>query len=257
MSPVERYDMKILAAGDSHTKFFGITPSVRVIYPLVRDLRVEVHPVNGATVAGVGRMNSTLQFKQSLENWLTKSTPDVCVLNLGQVDVELGTPYRRYVKGDTSNPMSFLNEVVSAYAVVISELVQSFPEVRFVVKGANVPVLIYDTRKSIADVANVVTERVSDVDVEGKQAILLDIRNNFESDVERHRLTLSFNELLESAVIKSGATYFDINSDVVGENGLTDPRFIPNAMDHHFVDSVEVRVIHWKNLMRVLGFDSK
>lgn len=248
--------MKILAAGDSHTKFFGITPAVRVMYPLVRDLRAEVRPVNGATVAGVGRMNSTLQFRQSLEEWLNQSNPDVCVLNLGQVDVELGTPYRRYVKGEISNPMDFLREVVSAYASTIAALVESFPKVRFVVKGANVPVLIYDTRKSIADVANVVTERISDVDSDKKQEILQDIRANFESDIERHNLTLQFNELLRVTAERAGAKYFDINDQVVASNGFAHPKFIPNAMDHHFVDSVEIRVIHWLGLMRTLGYEN-
>lgn len=248
--------MKVLAVGDSHTKFFGITPGVRVIYPLVRDLRSEVHPVNGATVAGVGRMNSTLQFRESLTEWLQNSNPDVCVMNLGQVDVELGTPYRKYVKGDAGKPIDYLNEVVTSYAIVIAKFVKEFPEVDFLVKGANVPVLIYDTRKSIADVANVVTERVSDVELDKKQEIIHRIRANYESDIERHKLTLQFNELLKKATHESGATYFDINHDVVADNGLAHPKFIPNAMDHHFVDSVEIRVIHWKNLMKTLGYDA-
>lgn len=249
--------MKVLAAGDSHTKFFGITPAVRVIYPLVRDLRADVYPVNGATVAGVGRMNSTLQFGESLAEWLEKSKPDVCVLNLGQVDVELGTPYRKYVKQDSSKPIVYLNEIIKSYSKVIERLSTDYRDINFVVKGVNAPVLIYDTRKSISDVNNVLTERISDVEVEERQRILQEIRLGFESDIERHELTLQFNRLLKEAATDSGARYFDINHDVVAANGLAHPRFIPNAMDHHFVDSVEVRAIHWQNLMQTLGFDNR
>lgn len=245
--------MKVLAAGDSHTKFFGITPAVRVIYPRVRDVRVEVHPVNGATVAGVGRMNSTLQFVESLKGWLSSSDADVCVLNLGQVDVELGTPYRRYVKGDKVNPLAYLERVVEAYVAVASDLAAAHPDVTFAVKGANAPVLIYDTRKTVADIGNVVTERVSDIDQADRQRILELIRNGHESDAERHALTLQFNRLLEASATSAGLMYFDVNDDVTDSSGFVDPRFIPNAMDHHFVDSVEVRAIHWRNLMRALG----
>ena len=247
--------MKVLAAGDSHTKFFGITPAVRVVYPMVRDVRADVLPVNGATVAGVGRMNSTLQFMESLRERLKASAADVCVINLGQVDVELGTPYRKYVKQDRSRPIEYLNEVVEKYVEVISQLRADFPEINFIVKGANAPVLIYDSRKTIADVGNVVTERISSVDVEQRQAILERIRGAYESDAERHALTISFNDLLRAASGPAGVHYFDINHDITDDSGFVHPSFIPNAMDHHFVDSVEIRAIHWRNLMRTLGLE--
>lgn len=247
--------MKILAAGDSHTKFFGITPAVRVVYPMVRDVRAEVHPINGATVAGIGRMNSTLQFVDSLTKWIDASQPDVCVINLGQVDVELGTPYRKYVKKDHSKPVVYLTSVVEKYVDVVSKLAHDNPDVDFIIKGANAPVLIYDTRKTIADVGNVVTERIAAIDPAEKQKILEQIRLGHESDAERHSLTVTFNDLLRLAAATADLHYFDINHDVTDESGFVHPSFIPNAMDHHFVDSVEIRAIHWRNLMRTLNLE--
>ena len=244
--------MQFLIVGDSHTQYFGISNQLRALEPSLRGIRAVTKAVSASTVAGVGKVDSTLQLGQSIRTWVDKVDPDFLVLNLGQVDLELGIPFRRFVKGEDTPESEWVKYFVDEYMSYIKSINMQ-PE-RIIVKGVNLPVLCYDHDKAIKYIARIVTERFTDVeaDVSKNEEILEDLRRRYPSDVVRTDLANKFNESLKIACTKNGNGYFDINGELARRpHGTIDPKFIPSKFDHHIIDSLEVRSIHWQALLDI------
>lgn len=241
--------MKVLAIGDSHSQYFGITPQLRALFPALGGIHAEVVPVHGSTIAGFGKRSSTLGTRNVLMDSLHTYSPDILVLNFGQVDVELGLPYRKYVKLEDTSVSSLIEGFSETYARFINEL--DFPPENIYVKGANLSVLAYDRNKAIRYIKRIVTENIESP--EEHEAIIERMRSAFPNDVERASVVLHFNQAIAKSVQSIGASYFDIN-DVIRdiETGLISSEFIPSGRDHHLVDSIAVRKIHWQALLKTI-----
>lgn len=244
--------MKFLIVGDSHTKYFGISNQLRVIDNTLRGITCIPKVIHGATVTGVGKLTSTLNVGADIPHWINAAAPDFLVLNLGQVDVELGIPFRQYVQGDKGSIESRLDYFVTAYMDYIQTLQMS--AARIIVKGINLPVLCYDREKAVKYIVRIVTERFTDntEDAAKRESIVKDLKLTYASDLVRTDLAHLFNSKLRAACIDRGYGYFDVNEQLSDtETGLIAPRFIPSGFDHHIVDTLEVRSLHWRQLLNV------
>ncbi|QXQ08975.1 hypothetical protein [Paeniglutamicibacter sp. Y32M11] len=243
--------MKFLIVGDSHAQYFNITNQLRVVNHSLRGINAVTKAVSAATVTGVGRLSSTLGLGSDIPRWLESYEPDFAVFNLGQVDVELGVPFRQYVLGDEESVEDRLKFFISTYVDYLDGL--DIDSNKIIVKGVNLPVLCYDRAKSVKYIMRILTERFADteVDKERRASVLKNLTETYTSDVMRTDLALHYNSMLASACAERGFGYFDINEQLMDEKlGMIDPRFIPSKFDHHIVDSLEVRSMHWNWLIK-------
>jgi len=242
--------VKFLIVGDSHTQYFGITNQVRAFMPTLRGVKGVTKVVSASTVSGVGKLDSTLELGQNIKKWQAEENPDYLVLNLGQVDVELGLPFRQFVQKSSKSPEQWLDYFVDKYFEYIETL--DLRDSELIVKGINLPVLCYDWKKAIKYITRIVTERFSDSpdDKQRRESIISSLNDNYMSDIMRSDLARDFNEKLSIRCAETGVKYFDINDHLVNNaTEMIHPRFIPSKFDHHVVDSLEVRMIHWDELL--------
>lgn len=245
--------MKVLAIGDSHTKYFGLANQVVVAHAPARGVTCVAKVISGASVTGVGKLSSTLNVADDIPAWVASFQPDFLVFNLGQVDIELGLPFREYVKQDGIPPQQHMTRFIDSYLTFLDAL--DFPKDKVIVKGINAPVLCYDRPKAIRYINRIVTERFTDSveDVARQDVVLKMLQSDYPSDIVRTDIAFLFNEMLEAAVSKAGYSYFDINEDLVDpSSGLIRTAYVPASFDHHLVDSVDTRVLHWKRLLPIL-----
>ncbi|UXN31280.1 hypothetical protein [Glutamicibacter sp. M10] len=244
--------MKFLIVGDSHTQYFGLTNQVRAFMPTLRGIKSTAKVVSASTVSGVGKLDSTLALGENIKLWKEQENPDFLVLNLGQVDVELGLPFRQFVQGSSETPEYWLDYFVEKYFEYLVSL--ELNDAKLIVKGINLPVLCYDWKKAIKYISRIVTDRFSDSteDAKRKDAVVAALNENYMSDILRTDLARSFNLKLKKKCDELGFGYFDINEQLTDSSSeMIHPRFIPSKFDHHVTDSLEVRLVHWKALLGV------
>lgn len=253
MLKLREFSMKVLAIGDSHTKYFGLSNQVVVAHAPARGVTSVAKVISGASVTGVGKLSSTLNVADDIPKWVESFRPDFLVFNLGQVDIELGLPFRKYVKEDGVLPQEHMSRFIQSYLTFLGAL--DFPKEKVVIKGINLPVLCYDRPRAIKYINRIVTERFTDSpdDLARQESVLKSLQSDYPSDIVRTDLAFLYNKMLEAAVTKAGYSYFDINADLVNpETGLIRTAYVPASFDHHLADSVDTRVLHWKHLLPVL-----
>jgi hypothetical protein len=237
--------MFIYVFGDSHSKYFQLSKQVRNVFPYPHDLSIKVMPFKGATVSGFGKRESTLNVKSNLKDIIEREKPDYICLNFGQVDLELGYFYKKYVKNENVDFERFVVMQVETYMEFVTELLNTVP---CVVKGLNLPALCFDSSKAISYTKKIITENIREPEVSSK--VLSEMKGNFPSDYERTQMLLYYNCILKSNCEQKGIPYFDINDNLINnDNGLLDLKFIPAGKDHHIVDSLQVRDMHISKLI--------
>lgn len=244
--------MQFLTVGDSHTQYFGISNQMRGLNQKLRGIRVINKAVSASTVTGVGKLDSTLKLGTNIHQWIDKVKPNFLVLNLGQVDVELGIPFRQFVKQRNETEDYWLNHFVQTYDQFLQAV--QLDNSQIIIKGINLPVLCYDHQKAIKYISRIVTERFTGEqnDLQRTREIEERLTQHYPSDIVRTDLARRFNTKLETLCSTHGYGYFDINSALENEpQGTISPRFMPSKFDHHIVDSLEVRLLHWDELLKV------
>lgn len=242
--------MKFLIVGDSHTQYFGLTTQLRSTLTSLKGIKAVTKTVSASTISGVGKMDSTLKLGNNIHHWLDEHEPDFLVLNLGQVDVELGIPFRQFVKQYPEPSSHWTDYFIHKYDNYLSTV--PFPRKRIIIKGINLPVLCYDQQKAIKYITRIVTERFSSEanHDERREIITQELNEKYPSDIVRSDLARHFNKRLSRYCDEMGYGYFDINSDIEGDNfGIIHERFVPAKFDHHIIDSLEVRKFHWETLL--------
>ncbi|MGH3652897.1 hypothetical protein [Glutamicibacter sp.] len=243
--------MKFLIVGDSHTQYFAVTNQVRALNPALRGVKAIPKVVSASTVSGVGKLNSTLELGTNIQKWRNEEAPDFLVLNLGQVDVELGLPFRQFVQGSEEEPSYWLDYFVEKYFEYLSSI--DVDKTKLIIKGINLPVLCYDWKKAIKYITRIVTERFSESpdDILRKDSVLKSLTDSYMSDIQRSDLAREFNQKISAKCEEFGFAYFDINDKLVDPmTEMIHPRFIPSKFDHHITDSLEVRLMHWEMLLK-------
>lgn len=242
--------MRFLIVGDSHTQYFGISNQLRNTEQALRGVRAACKAISASTIAGVGKVDSTLKLGEDVHRWVAEVRPDYLVLNLGQVDIELGIPFRQFVKNDIKPHAHWIKYFINQYLDFL-ETIQLNRE-QIIIKGINIPVLCYDHSKAIKYISRIITERFTDDarDAERRSIIHDQLKDKYPSDIIRTEISLEFNRQLKSACIEHNYLYFDINDKLKSPDSITiNPRFVPAKFDHHIIDTLETRGMHWNSLI--------
>ena len=232
----------MLVFGDSHTVYFGDARQVLGYDSNYKKLDIDCNVKHGAAIAGFGKRQSTTNVKQKILEILKTNSHDYLLLNFGQVDVELGLFYRKFIKKENLSFKTHCENIIRIYIEFIQSL--PFDNNNILVKGINLPVLCYSKSKWLDYINRIITENI--VDPNEVTLISREMENFYLCDHDRTSMALLFNERLKSELSKIKVEYGDINKDLLDEStGLISTNFIPCKMDHHLVDSVGVRNYHW------------
>jgi hypothetical protein len=241
--------LRLLIVGDSHARFFGITDQMAALRPELGGIELDLRVVQGATVTGLGRRVSHLRLRQTIDEALAGAPYDAFGLNIGQVDVELGYYYRRVVKAEDISPDAFVAGLAGSLAGFLGELRSRFAGALFV-KGINPPVLCHDRAKAVRYIARIITENVQDPPT--RERLRQRLAELLPSDAERVALHAALNTRLREFCRQADVFYFDIADRVLDADGLPRPDLIPAGDDHHLVDSLATRLLHWEALLERL-----
>lgn len=235
--------------GDSHAGYFNLTEKVRHSYPSLKEIKnrdYKLSVTHGASVKGLGKKSSRLNIAQAIGESI--SAGDTLVLNFGQVDLELGYYYENVIKCRTIEPPIFIEELVTAYERF---LLQTIPKVgKIIIKGVNIPVFRFQTFAENY-IGKIITENInSQSEVHQKK---IQLSNAILKVEDATKAAIDFNSRMEEIACNNrGLVYFDINSYLADEEGLIKNEYIPANFDHHIVDTVYVRNIHWVELVKAL-----
>lgn len=236
---------RVLVFGDSHTVYFGDARQVFGYNDSYMKLNIDCNVKHGAAIAGFGKRQSTTNVKNKLLEVLKTNSHDYLLLNFGQVDVELGLFYRKFIKNENISFNMHCQNIIRIYI----EFIQSLPFEKndILVKGINLPVLCYSKSKWLDYINRIITENI--VDPSEVNLISKKMEDFYLCDHSRTNMALLFNETLKSELSKINVEYGDINEELLDEStGLISTNFIPCRMDHHLIDSVGVRNYHWNLL---------
>ncbi|WP_157774066.1 hypothetical protein [Pseudoalteromonas atlantica] len=237
--------MNIKIFGDSHSKYFQKTLNTEHLRTFLLGMEKTVYRFDGSSVKGIGKRASTLNIQSEI--LANVDSHDVVVLAFGQVDVELGYYYKKFIKQSRQSFESFTEECISAYIILITELLHITKKV--IIKGLNHPVLV-GNEITCRYVSRIITENITS-EIDSKH-IFRELLNNMPSFQSRLNQTMYFNFQLEAMATKLGVGFFSINSCICTPSGQVEMKYRPATFDHHLVDSIEVREIHHMCLGRAL-----
>lgn len=241
---------RVLVFGDSHTVYFGDARQVFGFDNNYKKLDIDCNVKHGAAIAGFGKRQSTMNVKQKILEILKTNSHDYLLLNFGQVDVELGLFYRKFIKEENLSFKTHCTNIIKIYIEFIKNL--PFDNKNILVKGINLPVLCYSKSKWLDYINRIITENI--VDPGEVTRISNKMEDFYLCDHKRTNMALLFNEILKSELSKINVEYGDINRELLDEStGLISTNFIPCRMDHHLVDSVGVRNYHWNLVNRFVA----
>ncbi|OGR06873.1 MAG: hypothetical protein A2511_17485 [Deltaproteobacteria bacterium RIFOXYD12_FULL_50_9] len=238
---------KIVVFGDSHTKFFGKEQTLSSLYHLGDFYENSIcHIYDGATIKGFGKRKSTLNIREKILGEIMQN--DIVVLCFGQVDIELGIYFKKFVKCEDESLDDFLTVLIQSYQLLIDMVKPQAKEV--IIKGVNLPVLI-EHKKAVRYTHRIISENLSDK--EEIQKTRQKLAKGFPGIHQRISFSKLLNEKLQHLARANGVGYFDINAKISYSNGLVKEEFIPAFFDHHLADTLQVRLIHWECLKNAVS----
>lgn len=152
---------------------------------------------------------------KNIQIWRSDESPDFLVVNLGQVDVELGLPFRQFVQGLSETPGYWIDYFVEKYFEYLNSI--ELGKTKLIVKGINLPVLCYDWKKSIKYIIRIVTERFTDSSegAQRREFVMKNLNDSYLSDIQRSDLAREFNSKVAAKCKENEFAYFDINDKLV------------------------------------------
>jgi len=159
---------------------------------------------------------------------------DVHIFGFGQVDVEIGIHYRRFVKGQDVGK-DFLKELAGRYVELIANNCK-----KPVIKGCNLSVIKYKKFAAVY-IHRIIARGLAENE---SKNILSELRSNVPSYLERNRDIIYFNKCLRAFCKSFNVEYFDINDELSDGYGGVSEKFIPSGFDHHLIDSLYIRKLH-------------
>lgn len=244
---------KIHVFGDSHAAFFMQSPfyvgRLGLNFPL--SFHLEGESIPAASIMGFRPKISTLNTKEKIAETLPEASR--MILAFGQVDLELGFYYRRFIKGEEHSMDSFSDLLIKVYEGFIEDITG---RVDLAIKGMNLTALS-PRAFSARYIARVITENnpMSLADAE-KQ-----IFDQVLAEDDQNRMHLLFNEKLQDMCERLGIRYFDLvqQTSAGGISGVTmqKPRladiYKTAKFDHHLADTIAVRKMHYVAAGSVFG----
>ena len=208
--------------------------------------------INAASIAGFRPRKSTLDTKKVILGHAHKARK--MVLAFGQVDLELGYYFRKVIKEENITPTVYVDWLIDIYAAFIADL--KFPTEHLAVKGVNLTVLGEPTFTHHY-VKRIITERQGDHAFQNAALSRVMLSEN-----QQNSMHLDFNRKLKLLTATIGVKYFDLVEETskLNKDGNPDPTcgldilWAPSKPDHHLVDSLATRKLHFQKLFDTFGF---
>jgi len=196
---------EVLVLGDSHAEIFE-SPAIRSVFP---HHHFNVVSVGGATISGLKNPNSVTQAMPVFERALGRSGSSICIVLLGEVDTGFVIWYR--AKKDNIPVKEALGRALENYQDFLSKIALKR---KVVCISAPLPTIV--DGQDWGDVANQRKE------IEASQ-------------LERTRLTVQFNEAMQSYCARSNIPYLNLDPESIGSDGVV-KKSLRNrdSSNHHY-----------------------
>lgn len=239
--------------GDSHAKFFFRTGFYAGRHRLAAPLRYRVQGqyIPASSVAGFRPGDRKLNVKDTIREALPRVQR--MILAFGQVDLELGYYYRLVIKKETVTPDSYVAWLLGIYRDFLSTLIAPgiTPGPAVALKGVNLTALAPEPFAA-KYIARIIDPEDRDDFRAAKSALLPLVL----SEDAQNAMHLDFNTGLAALAEEKGLGYFDLVQETSAKASAT-PRlgdaYRPADFDHHLVDSVAVRRMHYIAAGKVFG----
>lgn len=244
---------KILIFGDSHATFFEAGDEQINYLNCLKDYKIDVLKIPGATILGFGRRESTLNSWKILTEKIESYEPDFICFALGQVDIELGYYYKIVIKGEKLDPYEYFNTLAEKYVTYIYDFCEKnkIPHNKIIIKGINISVLTESRQKAVSYTQRIIAENINNKEDFTRYKKILFAK--LPSNVTRYDYHQFFNQSIQ-LFLKTGTRYFDLNDVFSDETryGHCKREFIPATNDHHIINSVSTRDLHINRLIKAL-----
>lgn len=215
--------IKLLVLGDSHVETFQQL-SIQQAFP---NYYFNVVPVAGATVSGLQNPNSKTQALPIFEQKTTDFSPNIVLIQLGEVDTGFVIWHRAEKYQLPVEDM--LTQAVSNYCVLLDEMAE---QAKIICIGTVLP-----TIRDGQDWGEIANARK---DVKATQ-------------LQRTELTLRFNQLIQKYCQNKGYTFISLDEDSLGKDGLVADFLINNNPNDHHYDQHNYAKLVTKHLSFVLN----
>lgn len=240
---------KIVVFGDSHSHYYDVkkVSSSHVM----RDTSIYGYEIErigfpGASVKGFGRRKtSTLNLTDTIIQSI--GSEDIVVLAFGQVDMELGLYYRRFVKDSNETLAEFIQDCLDSYKILIQATKKKAKHV--IIKGINLPVMI-DQSRAIEYTKRIITENLNNSSE--IKIVFNNLQQRLPGIFSRISIAEEFNQVLELMCFELEIEYFDVNNDISYPNGIVMEEFISAVSDIHLISSLKIRHIHFRALKNIV-----
>lgn len=236
--------MIVLAVGDSHARRFTLGVNSRVTPSF--DLRVK--GISAASAWGLSKGAGTVNAARKITRNMRFCGPELShmVFAFGQVDVEAGFVFRRYVRQEPLSFAQFCDMVVPPYVAYCKAYED---RVQPIVKGLNASVLIDQKMTWKYLWGELGLEHMG---AEGRAAYRR-IKRGLSQYTERALMNIEYNHRLLEECERQGLAYFDINDSLLDDNGLVRDEYLSiHGTDNHIVETVAVGKLHIDALSQVL-----
>ncbi len=215
----------VVILGDSHLRPLFDAPEIY--------RKAGIHPtlltISGASVAGFGRAESTLQVFTNLVRFLHLTKPHCLLFKLGQVDIECGFYYKKFVKDKTLEMEIFISQLVEQYVHAL----QSLPDYgKCFVCGINLPA-IFEQNRAIEYVHRIIS---ANMDAETKSVCRDFLASELPRISERTEHAFMFNDKLKNLTSENAIQYIDF-TDIFYDKSSHRLRSDVTGGDHHYACS--------------------
>lgn len=205
--------MKILVLGDSHTKVFTYCNKKQ------KNITFQIINVGGATAQGSVNPNSETNalniFKEGLKN-IQHDDYKYIIINLGEVDCGFVIWYRKH-KYNISIEDQLKITTDNLFHFIKSEILIYFNASKIIINGSVLPTIKDNTDKKYLRGARCQVNA---------------------SQIERTKLTINYNNILQKYCLVNGYNYMDITNNILdNETKIVKTFFLnENVYDHHLDD---------------------
>lgn len=203
--------MRVLVQGDSHVQYIKHAHNKK----LLGGHSFIFNRIPGASCHGLGNPHSKTQALAKFKSQIPKVIPDVLIMQMGEVDC--GYVIWFWADKKSLDPKEQAIQSLDNY---MSYLKYARDYTKKVIITSVTPPTLRDHILEKSDVAN------------SRRAVTV-------SQIERTKLTLYYNEMLQEECNKNGFKYVELTKQLLNDGGIVDQKYLsPNNLDHHLDNNV-------------------
>ncbi|MFP5259596.1 MAG: tetratricopeptide repeat protein, partial [Acidobacteriota bacterium] len=197
--------------------------------------KAQFFSVAGASISGLGKNNSTLELLPKITRYIANKNPDYVLLKFGQVDIEFGYYYKKFIKKERIPDMGvFMESLLEVYKKNIETLKDM---TNLVVGCINLP-SIFSRRHCASRTMGVITDVMPEGQCAAIYGKLLALQ---PSILSRTKYALCFNAKLGEICREAGVCFVDSTSIFQDTTTGLLHSYNQSDFDQHYVTSDFVR----------------